>query len=672
MTGVKRVGQAGIACAIPILALLGPQGASATTPAQAATLPAANTPAPAKPATGIPPAARHVSYNGLQITVPASWPVIDLRSDPSACIRLDHNGLYLGSPGPTSNCPAHVVGRADTIWLTTAATGQPAQQAQQATNQTKVGALTARVATDTASHDTQIQFAATGTQLRATWGPDPSTINHVLASAVPSNTPTTAAPIPTPQKPTPQQVSPAAVAPALTGGTTFTGMAFDTCAAPSASSMHAWLSSPYRGVAVYIGGSMRACGDGNLSASWVAQVHAMGWRLIPTYVGPQAPCVNQSGLATINPSTPTAQGIANADDAVARAKYFGMSPGTPLYYDMEGYSPSASCSRTVVSFLSAWTSQLHHLGYKSGAYGNPGSLMTDMSHAAASRTMTPPDNIWFAHWNGLKNTSDQASYPAFPNSDWNDHQRLHQYEGNLNQAWGGVGISIDADWVDGGVAGTPTLAATPPPIGSPFGHIDAVSTASGKVSASGWAIDPNTRSPIMVQMYVDYRTNVLTWASRARPDIGRAYPSYGPNHGYALTMAATPGAHTVCLYAINTGPGASTGLGCRVVNVSSSPFGQIDAVSTASSKVSAAGWAIDPNTQSPILVQMYVDYRTNVLTRASRARPDIGRAYPSYGPNHGYALTMAATPGAHTVCLYAINTGPGASTGLGCRVVRVP
>jgi hypothetical protein len=449
-------------------------------------------------------------------------------------------------------------------------------------------------------------------------------------------------------------------------------MAFDTCAAPSASSMHAWLSSPYRGVAVYIGGSMRACGDGNLSASWVAQVHAMGWRLIPTYVGPQAPCVNQSGLATINPSTPTAQGIANADDAVARAKYFGMSPGTPLYYDMEGYSPSASCSRTVVSFLSAWTSQLHHLGYKSGAYGNPGSLMTDMSHAAASRTMTPPDNIWFAHWNGLKNTSDQASYPAFPNSDWNDHQRLHQYEGNLNQAYGGVGISIDADWVDGGVAGTPTLAATPPPIGSPFGHIDAVSTASGKVSASGWAIDPNTRSPIMVQMYVDYRTNVLTWASRARPDIGRAYPSYGPNHGYALTMAATPGAHTVCLYAINTGPGASTGLGCRVVNVSSSPFGHIDAVSTASSKVSAAGWAIDPNTQSPILVQMYVDYRTNVLTRASRARPDIGRAYPSYGPNHGYALTMAATPGAHTVCLYAINTGPGASTGLGCRVVRVP
>jgi hypothetical protein len=88
--------------------------------------------------------------------------------------------------------------------------------------------------------------------------------------------------------------------------------------------------------------------------------------------------------------------------------------------------------------------------------------ISDDRHVTRSRLADhdPPDNIWFAHWNGLKNTSDQASYPASPNSDWKDHQRPHQYEGNLNQAWG-VGISIDADWVDGGVAGTPTLGATP-------------------------------------------------------------------------------------------------------------------------------------------------------------------------------------------------------------------
>src|ERR1035437_7691937 len=90
-----------------------------------------------------------------------------------------------------------------------------------------------------------------------------------------------------------------------------------------------------------------------------------------------------------------------------------MGPGTPIYYDMEGYSPSGSCSRTVMAFISAWTRELHHLGYKSGAYGNPGSLMTDMSRSVASPGFAPPDNVWFAHWNRLRNTSDQGSYPGF-------------------------------------------------------------------------------------------------------------------------------------------------------------------------------------------------------------------------------------------------------------------
>ena len=207
---------------------------------------------------------------------------------------------------------------------------------------------------------------------------------------------------------------------------------------------------------------MRACGDGNLSASWVARVRAMGWRLIPTYVGPQARCVTQSGLATISSTAASAQGTANANDAVSRARHFGMGPGTPIYYDMEGCSPSASCSRTVTNFISAWTSELHHLGYTSGAYGNPGSLMTDMSRSAASPGFAPPDNVWFAHWNGLRNTSDQSSYPGFPNNQWSHRQRVHQYDGNLYQSWGGVGVSIDADWVDATVVGTPGPVAKPP------------------------------------------------------------------------------------------------------------------------------------------------------------------------------------------------------------------
>lgn len=71
----------------------------------------------------------------------------------------------------------------------------------------------------------------------------------------------------------------------------------------------------------------------------------------------------------------------------------------------------------------------------------------------------------------------------------------------------------------------------------------------------------------MVQMYIDGSANAVTWANQPRTDVGAAYPDYGPNHGFTLKMTTTPGQHTVCLYAINTGPGTSTRLSCHTVNV---------------------------------------------------------------------------------------------------------
>ncbi len=237
---------------------------------------------------------------------------------------------------------------------------------------------------------------------------------------------------------------------------TFTGMAFDTCGAPSTSAMTAWLASPYRAAGIYIGGSMRACGDGNLSASWVSHVRAQGWGLLPLYVGVQAPCVGQSGLAKISASRAAAQGTSSADDAVSRAKFFGLGAGTPVYYDMEAYNPSASgCSHTVMTFLSAWTAELHKRGYKSGAYGSTGSLMVDLAKSVGTSGFVAPDDVWFAHWNQLQTSSDAGSYPKFSDSYWSAHQRVHQYSGGANQSWGGVTMNIDANWVDGVVAGTP-------------------------------------------------------------------------------------------------------------------------------------------------------------------------------------------------------------------------
>jgi hypothetical protein len=100
---------------------------------------------------------------------------------------------------------------------------------------------------------------------------------------------------------------------------------FDTCTAPSLHAMWAWRHT-FRAAAIYLGGPEAACGWGNLSASWVRAAVGMGWALVPTYVGPQAPCNSFSD--EINPSQAAAEGKAEAITAVADAANFGMGQGS--------------------------------------------------------------------------------------------------------------------------------------------------------------------------------------------------------------------------------------------------------------------------------------------------------------------------------------------------------
>ncbi len=67
--------------------------------------------------------------------------------------------------------------------------------------------------------------------------------------------------------------------------------AFDKCDNPSLAEMSVWWpSSPYWVVNIYIGGIHRACVNLDLTPEWVRIVMNQGWALIPTWVGPQAPC----------------------------------------------------------------------------------------------------------------------------------------------------------------------------------------------------------------------------------------------------------------------------------------------------------------------------------------------------------------------------------------------
>ena len=92
----------------------------------------------------------------------------------------------------------------------------------------------------------------------------------------------------------------------------------------------------------------------------------------------------------------------------------------------------------------------------------------------------------------------------------------------------------------------------------------------GSISVSGWAIDPDTATPINVLAYVAGNgyplTGVQATASLSRPDVGAAYPPYGAPHGYTATVGSfTPSGVSVCVYGVNVGLGSTSVLGCRVV-----------------------------------------------------------------------------------------------------------
>ncbi|HVN62860.1 MAG TPA: DUF1906 domain-containing protein [Gaiellaceae bacterium] len=273
-------------------------------------------------------------------------------------------------------------------------------------------------------------------------------------------------------------------------GVLYSGPGFDTCSAPTTATMQSWLASPYRAVGIYIGGVNRACPDGNLSPAWVSGVVASGWNLLPLYVGLQAPCVAQAGLALINPSTATADGSAAAGDAVARATAFGLAAGSPIYFDMEGYNTnSPACTKAVQSFVAGWVAGLRGRGFLAGVYGSAASTIRDLIPSAGN-PVTGPDAVWIANWNGQTGVFGD---PYVADTYWPSHQRIHQYRGGHKETYAGVTVNVDSNTVDGPAVG-PGNVPPPAPPPQPQPQAGSVTTSDGFTTVS-WPADAFAGTP---------------------------------------------------------------------------------------------------------------------------------------------------------------------------------
>jgi Domain of unknown function (DUF1906) len=227
---------------------------------------------------------------------------------------------------------------------------------------------------------------------------------------------------------------------------------FDTCQDPSQRTAQAWWThTPWSWIGLYIGGSEMACSQPNLGASYLNNLHAMGWRFQFIWVGPQAPCSGFGVTFSSNTTTAYAQGKAEA--RAARSKLIGLgianqAKGTPVTFDLEAFNASVCNARAAaVSFIRGWVDQLHVAPAQSaGVYGS-----TCASELQSYAAVHPPDFIWGADYDGNQRTSVMSCVGS---GSWVNHQRLKQYIGGHNETWGGVTMNIDTDCSNGPVAPT--------------------------------------------------------------------------------------------------------------------------------------------------------------------------------------------------------------------------
>ncbi len=225
----------------------------------------------------------------------------------------------------------------------------------------------------------------------------------------------------------------------------------------------------------------------------------------------------------------------------------------------------------------------------------------------------------------------------------------------------------------------------------PFGSVDSLTSPEpGVVHVSGWAADnDNKAASLVIHAYVggeagspgaeghDLGTGTIT----SRPDVDRAFPGLGNNHGYdASFTTALTGSQKVCVYAIGVGAGGNALLGCTTTTIENpNPFGSLDRVSGGHGTLALRGWAIDRSAAStPTAIHVYVGGPSGTAGAefhaftADARRDDVAAVHPWAGASHGFQPTFeTAKRGSQQVCVYAINVGVGTNQLLGCATATI-
>lgn len=191
----------------------------------------------------------------------------------------------------------------------------------------------------------------------------------------------------------------------------------------------------------------------------------MGWRLLPLFVGSQAPCVISTAKRPFAlGSSPWSQGTREAVEAVRAAGALGLDASSPLYLDIEAYrAGDAGCAATTLSFVRAWSREVRRLGYVPGFYSSVETGVRDIEAQRRAGTKDLPAVMWFARWGRPALYTETVLDPQA----WTPHARIHQYAGNVSEAYGGRRLLIDRNTMDAPVARVAPTAGLKSPLSAP-------------------------------------------------------------------------------------------------------------------------------------------------------------------------------------------------------------
>ena len=314
-----------------------------------------------------------------------------------------------------------------------------------------------------------------------------------------------------------------------------------------------------------------------------------------------------------------------------------------------------------------------------GAFFFPGTMAADIS--ANYR-------IWLPSYMCQNNVGERlcdpytdARQPRLPTGwsswTWWQFSSIENVPGVYANSTGTALDNVDMNFFCCDLASLQALTGSGGGAGSPFGILHSISVPEPTyANVFGWAIDPDSRDPIPVDVYVygpDGQPGVgqRLDAGGEFPGLAAAYPGFGGAHAYFTAIPVPLGAKQVCAFGINVGSGGNSLLGCK--SLGGDPFGVIDtARAVGPGRIEVTGWAIDPNgaTSTPIVARVN---GVDTVVTANQDRPDLGN--PSgLGNLHGYTASVVVPAGGTAqVCMGAVNSiGPGSSASLGCRTVALP